>query len=44
MKTYVELKNDNRKFDTIEDAIQEADSYDACWNNRFDCGGYEDRD
>lgn len=26
MKTYVELKNDNRKFDTIEDAIQEAEN------------------
>lgn len=26
MKTYVELKNDDRKFDTIEDAIQEAES------------------
>lgn len=25
MKTYVELKNDDRKFDTIEDAIQEAE-------------------
>lgn len=26
MKTYVELKNDDRKFDTIEDAIQEAEN------------------
>ena len=26
MKTYVELKNNDRKFDTIEDAIQEAES------------------
>lgn len=25
MKTYVELKNDDRKYDTIEDAIQEAE-------------------
>lgn len=26
MKTYVELKNNDRKFDTIEDAIQEAEN------------------